>query len=115
MELAEDAQRGHVGRGQDVVVSVLEGWPVIEHQKHAGDDLDDEQEERGSPHAPRIRKRDPLLPHADGVQVQEEVGEHHHHPITSIGRHGMAEDAFPELRFSNFVQDRHGPSLKVAD
>jgi hypothetical protein len=31
------------------------------------------------------------------MQMQKEVGEHHHDPITPIQRHRMAEDALPNL------------------
>ena len=33
--------------------------------------------------------------------MQEEIGQYHHHPIPAIDRHGMAKNAFPNLRIPN--------------
>ena len=45
------------------------------------------------------------------MQVQEEVGKHHNGTVAAIGRHRVAEDAFPDLCLGNLIQDRHATSL----
>src|SRR5262249_11925498 len=69
--------------------------------------LDYEEEERRPPHAPGVGQRDALLADAHGVEVEEEVGQHHHHAIPPVGRHRVAEDALPHLGLGDLVQDRH--------
>ena len=107
MDLAHDSQRRHIAESEDVLVGPFERGPVIEHQQHAGDRFDQEQEERDAAHAPGVGERDSLLFDRDRVQVQEEVGQHHHHPVAPIVRRRVTEDALPDLRSANVVADRH--------
>ena len=111
MQFAQNAQRRHVAQRGHVVVRPLQRRPVIEHQQHAGDRLDQEQEERDPAHAPGVAQRDPLLLDRHRVQVQEEVRQHHHDAIAAIDRRGMPEDALPDLRVANDISERSHRSV----
>jgi hypothetical protein len=39
------------------------------------------------------------------MQVQKEVGQHHHHPISTVGRHRVTKNAFPDLIFCDLFGD----------
>jgi hypothetical protein len=41
------------------------------------------------------------------MQVQKEVGQHHHNAIAAILGHGMAEDALPQLRLTDHFANGH--------
>ena len=42
------------------------------------------------------------------MQVQEDVGEHHHHAVAPIARRGVSKDAFPDLTIADEIADGHG-------
>jgi hypothetical protein len=46
------------------------------------------------------------------MQMQEEVRQHHHDPISPIKRCGMAEDALPNLRFANHLAEAGHTNLR---
>ena len=41
------------------------------------------------------------------MQVQKEVGQHHHDPVAAVVRGRMPEDALPDLRVANVIADAH--------
>jgi hypothetical protein len=41
------------------------------------------------------------------MEVQKDIGQHHHHPVAPIARRGVTEDAFPNLGVSNKIADAH--------
>src|SRR5262249_52621215 len=111
VQLAEDAERGHIAQRQHVVIGVLQRRPVVEHQQHAGDGLDQEQEKGDAAHAPGVAQVDAALAHRHRVQVQEDVGQHHDDAVAPVARRRVAEDALPDLRAADVVADWHGGSF----
>ncbi|MGV2340416.1 MAG UNVERIFIED_CONTAM: hypothetical protein LVR18_42655 [Planctomycetaceae bacterium] len=97
MNFSHDPQRLHVSKCLDVIKRPLQRRPVVEHQQHTGDCFHQKQEERDSSHTPRVRQSDALLLDGNRVQVQEEVRQHHHDTVTTVGGCRVTEDAFPDL------------------
>src|SRR5207245_2322804 len=50
---------------------------------------------------------DAALADGDGVQMEEDVGEHHDDAVAAIARRRMAEDALPDLRVADEITDGH--------
>jgi hypothetical protein len=40
--------------------------------------------------------------------VEEEIGEHHHDPVSPVEWHRMPEDTFPDLGVADRFADGHG-------
>ena len=106
VQLAHNSQARHVAQGRDVRIRPFQRRAIVEHQEHARDRLDQEQKKRHAPHAPGEAQRDPLLFDRHRVQVQKEVGEHHHHAVAAIDRRGVPENALPNLRFADDFAER---------
>jgi len=94
VHLAEDAERGHVAEGEDVVVGVFQGRPIVEHEQHAGHGLDENRKNVMPPMHQVVAKRDAAFAHRHGVQVQEHVGQHHHDAVTAVARAGWRKMLF---------------------
>ena len=107
VQFAKHAERRHIAQGEDVVVSVLQRRPVIEHEEHAGDCFHQEEKERNAAHAPGVAQGNAALAHRHGMQVQENIGQHHHDAVATVARRGVAEDAFPNLRIPDEITNRH--------
>jgi hypothetical protein len=45
------------------------------------------------------------------MQMEEDVGEHHHHAVAAIARRGVTKDAFPNLRVADEIAYRHDCSI----
>src|SRR6202521_883785 len=76
VHVADDAAEGdHELQVAHVLVGVLRGGHVIEHQEEPGDGQHDKEEEGQSAEAERVRHPDPGAPYADRVDVEEEVRE----------------------------------------
>lgn len=115
MYLAQNPQRRDIAKRENIVKCPLERWPVIKHQQHARQCLDEEQEESNSAHAPRVTERDTLLFDRDRMKVEKEVGEHDDDTISSIHRHWVAKNTLPNLRVPNDLSERrHASILKTA-
>jgi hypothetical protein len=78
---------------------------VVEHQQDAGDDLNQEEEERQAAHAPGERETDAALAHGHRVQVQEHIAQHRHCARAPVARDAVAEDRVPDLRLANVVTE----------
>ncbi len=98
MDLADDPERDHVAQVEHVVIRPLDRRPVVEHQQQAGKRLDQEQQKRNAAHAPAKARPQGVLLDRRGVQVQQEIADHHPDAALPVRRRGVAEDAFPELR-----------------
>src|SRR5438477_9520898 len=45
---------------------------------------------------PGVGERDAALADGDGVQVEEDVGEHDNHAVAAVARGGVADDDLPD-------------------
>ena len=103
MHLAHDSERRLLAQIHDVGEGVLDGRPVIEHQEQTGNRLHQEEEERRSPHAPRVAHARARAAHLNRMQVKDERAQNGQDPLAIRVGDAHPEDGFPDLGIDDAV------------
>src|SRR5207342_682248 len=86
-----------------VSVGIFRHRPVIEHQIDAGNGSDEKHEKSETSHAPSKTHAHRMTPHFGRMEMEEDIGSHHHHPVTRCVVVTVAKDRFPNLALNDIV------------
>ena len=105
MDLAEQAERDRRPQGLHVGVGVFGDGAIVEHQRDASDEFDEEQMETQPPDPPGERGAEDVATDGCRVNVQEEIAQDGQDARTTIPRDAVANDGLPGLRVSQSFLD----------
>jgi hypothetical protein len=99
----------------DIGVGVFQSWPVVEHQKQAGECQNQKEEERNSAHAPGVSHANSGFADLHRMKMKEHTAQHDQHAFAIGIRNTYTKDGSVYLRFLNVFPDgvgRHTPECR---